>query len=293
MSSQPGSSAAAAGSPSAGAAMSITCLRRRRRRSSDGCRSAAPARLRADAARPATASSPPTRNPPGRPPPPRPHEADRRRRVLGDMAQRLGGAPVLPEPGERVRVIGAETQDGVGHRQQRVQIERTGAAAPDARAGCRLAGGDRLAQLAGQHPRAGEAQRPLLGRRRGRQQQEPVLCQRVDIELPGDDPGAGGRTAEGRDLSFGSADRQAMLQPVGVRQAQRRGTGAAIMPVLRPRRRAYRFLPVGERRGGRRAASGGAPTSASHAGAGIAASGAASPCRCPSQADSASAASLA
>ena len=98
------------------------------------------------------------------------------------MAQRLGGAPVLPQPCKRLRVIGPEPQDGVGHRQQRVQIERTGAAAPDARAGCRLAGGDRLAQLGGQHPRAGEAQGPLLGRRRGRQQQEPILRQRVDIE---------------------------------------------------------------------------------------------------------------
>ena len=41
-----------------------------------------------------------------------------------------------------------------------------------------------------------------------------------------------------------------MLQPVGVRQPQRRGTGTAIMPVLRRRRMVRHFLPVGENRRG-------------------------------------------
>jgi hypothetical protein len=49
-------------------------------------------------------------------------------RIARDMAERLGRTPVLPQPGESRRVIGAEVQDGARDRHQPVEIEGAGAA---------------------------------------------------------------------------------------------------------------------------------------------------------------------
>ena len=48
-----------------------------------------------------------------------------------DMAQFPRGAPVLPEPGERSRIVGPAPQDLARHRHQGVQIERAGPAVAD------------------------------------------------------------------------------------------------------------------------------------------------------------------
>jgi len=46
------------------------------------------------------------------------------------MAQFCGDAPVLPHPGQRLRVARPARQQGVRHREQRVQVERAGRALP-------------------------------------------------------------------------------------------------------------------------------------------------------------------
>ena len=53
-----------------------------------------------------------------------------RLRQQADLAQALG-PPVLGQPGEGRGIGRAEHQDGIRHRQQRVQIERAGAARSD------------------------------------------------------------------------------------------------------------------------------------------------------------------
>ena len=47
---------------------------------------------------------------------------------LDHMPQRLRGAPLPPQPGPRLRVVGAEPEEAVRHRQQPVQVERAGPA---------------------------------------------------------------------------------------------------------------------------------------------------------------------
>ena len=82
--------------------------------------------------------------------------------VLGDMSQRLGRAPVLPEPGERHRVVRAKSEHVVRHRDERVQIERARLAHSHTCDGAFVATANGFAQLPGQHPCSGHAQRARL-----------------------------------------------------------------------------------------------------------------------------------
>jgi hypothetical protein len=54
-------------------------------------------------------------------------------RVDAHVTQRLGRAPVLPQPGQRRRTVRAALQHGGRHRHQGMQIERAGLALADLR----------------------------------------------------------------------------------------------------------------------------------------------------------------
>jgi hypothetical protein len=127
-------------------------------------------------------------------------------RQRDDAAQRLGGAPVRPEPRPGVRVIRAKPQQRCGHRQQAVQVEEAGAACRGALGDQAAAGGGGVAQLAGQDARALEAEAAALRRRRHGEPMKPVLAGGGAIVRPGDHAGAGGRCPEGADLGRRTAD---------------------------------------------------------------------------------------
>ena len=80
------------------------------------------------------------------------------------MPQRLRRAPVFPEPGERHRIIRAKPKHRVGHRDQRVQIERTRLAHAHTCNSAFVATANGFAQLSGQHPCPSHAQRARLRR---------------------------------------------------------------------------------------------------------------------------------
>ena len=82
--------------------------------------------------------------------------------VLGDMPQGFGRAPVLPEPGKRCRVVRAKPEHVVGHRNERMQVERARPAQAHTSDSAFVATANGVAQLPSQDPRSGHAQRALL-----------------------------------------------------------------------------------------------------------------------------------
>ena len=94
---------------------------------------------------------------PGRQTPPRPWLGP-----LVNLAQTVGGSPVLGQPGERRRIGRAQCQDLLRHRQQRMQIERAGPAVADLTDRLRMMRLDALAELARQDAATGDRQVPLL-----------------------------------------------------------------------------------------------------------------------------------
>ena len=67
-------------------------------------------------------------------------------RAQRDVAQRLRRAPMCPEPGERVGMVRAKPENVCRDRDERVQVERTGGAAPDPSDGQRVPARQRVAQ---------------------------------------------------------------------------------------------------------------------------------------------------
>ena len=114
---------------------------------------------------------------------------------------------MAPEPVLRGRRVLAQRQDGIGDRDQPVQVERAAARLVPAREHLVMTGGDDLAQLAGQRSR-----HPPLPRHR--RQQTRLLV--IQIEMPRDAAGAPGRCTEPRHLAGRAADRQPVTQPVGL-----------------------------------------------------------------------------
>ena len=78
--------------------------------------------------------------------------------VLGDMSQGLGRAPVLPEPGERHRVVRAKSEHLVRHWDESMQIERARLAHSHTGDSAFVATANGFSQLPGQHPCSGHAQ---------------------------------------------------------------------------------------------------------------------------------------
>jgi hypothetical protein len=101
--------------------------------------------------------------------------------VLGDMSQWLGRAPMFPQPGERHPVARAKSEHLVRHRDERVQIERTRLARSHTCNGTLVATANSFAQLSGEHPRPGHAQRARL---RGRVSQAAFCRTRVFRRTP-------------------------------------------------------------------------------------------------------------
>ena len=137
------------------------------------------------------------------------------------MAQRLGGAPVRPQPGQRGRVVRAEAQQVSGHRDQRLQVERTGQAAADPGDGEVVAARHGGAQLIGEDAGAGRTEAAPVRRRWRDQHMEEIFRQAVEVELPGDHPCPGGGLFERGDGGRRAGDGQTMMQPVGVGEPQR------------------------------------------------------------------------
>ena len=140
-----------------------------------------------------------------------------------------------------------------------MQVEGTGPAAADPRHGEIMAAADGVAQLAGDDPRPGQAEGALL-RRRGRDQQvEAILLEAIEVEMPRNDPGAPGGGAERGHLLLRPGDRQPVIQPVGVREPQRRtapgvvasrlGRGALDLSRVRAIARLRGVLRRGDRHG--------------------------------------------
>ena len=130
-----------------------------------------------------------------------------------------------------MRFIRAERQDFGWDWDQGMQVEGARAALTEARDGQVVTACDGLAQLPREDSRAGDAEAALLG---CRQQVEVVLLHPVEVEVPGNDAGAGGRPPPLSDVSRCPADNQLMVQPVRRRQPHRRsylaygGTGSTI-----------------------------------------------------------------
>ena len=81
-----------------------------------------------------------------------------------------------PQPGERLRVVRSQSQDREWHRDEGVQVERTGLGDPDLADRRLVLRPHRVAQLVGQEAGAGDADR-TPGWRRRHQQVEPVFRQ--------------------------------------------------------------------------------------------------------------------
>ena len=77
------------------------------------------------------------------------------------MTWRKGGAPVRPQPSERLRVVWPQPQDREGHRDQGMQVEGTGLGDPDLADRGFVLRPHRVAQLIGQDAGAGDADRAL------------------------------------------------------------------------------------------------------------------------------------
>jgi hypothetical protein len=89
--------------------------------------------------------------------------------VLGDMSQGLGRAPVLPEPGERRRVIRTKSEHLVRHWEESMQIEWARLAHSHTCDSAFVAKANGVSQLPSQHPCSGHTQRSLLRGRWRRQ----------------------------------------------------------------------------------------------------------------------------
>ena len=144
---------------------------------------------------------------PGRQTPPRPRLGQ-----LVDLPQPLD-PPVLVEPSERLRVGRTQFQDARRHRQQHMEVERAGAAAPDQADRLRVVRLDPLAKLAGEEMAPGDRQTPL-GWRLRRGQFEDVLLDAREIEAPWDDARATRPPGKAGDDLGRAADRQVMVKPV-------------------------------------------------------------------------------
>jgi len=125
-----------------------------------------------------------------------------------------------------------------------MQIERAGLALADQchRQGVPLC--HRRPQLAGEDAGTGQAEAAAWRD----QQVAEILFHALEIELPGNRPGARGRGAEGREFSPGAADTEPVKQPIGMRQALR---GVPLRPI-RIGRRIIGDGDLGRRGSGRR-----------------------------------------
>ena len=137
---------------------------------------------------------------------------DGRLRPLDHLTQLVRHAPVLPQPGQRLRVIGTELQQGCRDRQQRVQVEGTRSADADQRRRPRLPRLDPLAELAGQDAASLDGQRSAVQRLRDRQV-EDVFLDGSGIQLPRDHARSARRLSESGDAGRWAADRQVMIEP--------------------------------------------------------------------------------
>ena len=107
---------------------------------------------------------------------------------------------------------GAERQDGVGHRQQRVQVERALSPVSDLGGGARLVGLDQAAELPGQDVAAGDRQPALRGRHRGGAVKN-ILLEPGAVEPPGDHPGTPRRRSECFQRRRRARHREMVVQP--------------------------------------------------------------------------------
>jgi hypothetical protein len=98
--------------------------------------------------------------------------------ILGDMSQGLGRAPVLPEPGERQRVVRAKLEHMAGNRNERMQIERAGLAQSDAADRAFMATANGFSQLPRKHPCSGHTQCARLRRWWRHRQMKDILLGR-------------------------------------------------------------------------------------------------------------------
>ena len=100
-----------------------------------------------------------------------------------------------PQPAQRLRVIRTESKNVAGDRHERVKVEAARPAVPDPGDSERVPAGDGVAQLGRDHPRPLQAQRARLSVG-CRQPRKGILFHPVEVEMPGDDPGASGRRAK-------------------------------------------------------------------------------------------------
>jgi hypothetical protein len=145
--------------------------------------------------------------------------------------------PQRSQSRERHRVVRAEPEYLVRHRDKRVQIERTRLARSHTCNGTFVATVNSFTQLSGQHARPGHAQRAQLRGRR-RQQVKDILVQTVEVELPWDDTRARGGTPKGGELLGHPNDGagEAVVQPISVRQPHGCGPAFGLSALRRPRR---------------------------------------------------------
>ncbi len=141
--------------------------------------------------------------------------------VLGDMSRWLGRAPVLPEPGERHRVVRTKSEYLVRHWDESMQIEWARVAHSHTGDSAFVAPTHRLSQLSGQHSCSSYAQ---CARLKGRHQQmKDIFLHAIEVDLPGNDSRARGGMPEGDELICRSNDGEAVVQPIGMRQPHWRG----------------------------------------------------------------------
>jgi hypothetical protein len=137
--------------------------------------------------------------------------------ILVDMPEGLGRAPVLPEPGKRIRVIRPKSEHVVGHQDECMKVEWACLAYSHTLDSAFVATAGGVSQLPGQRPRSGQAQRARLRGGWRHQQVKDILLQAVEVDLPGDDSRACGSASEGGELIGRSNDGEAVVQPIGVR----------------------------------------------------------------------------
>ena len=125
---------------------------------------------------------------------------------------------MLPEPGQRRWIVGTEEQDLTGDGNEGVQVEWAGSAVADPRDGDLVTASDGIAQLPRENACASNAEAAVFG---CHQQVEVVLLHPVEVELPGDDAGAGGRLPKSSNVDRRPADGEPVVQPVRRRQPHR------------------------------------------------------------------------
>ena len=151
-------------------------------------------------------------------------------------AQRLGGAPVRPQPGQRLRAGRARAAAaGPGTGSSRCRSKRAGPARRGPLGHPALARLGGVAQLAGQDAAALQAEAAPLRRRRRHQQVEPVLRRRAEVVLPGDHAGARPpRPGRPRPQPGSPRDPEVVVEPVRVRQRQHLGRRPRSPPLPAP-----------------------------------------------------------